>query len=277
MQQQTRVAVRGTARRTATGAGPAIAYDDLGAGPEALLFLPGWCSSRKVFQSLPALCAERRRVLALDWPGHGESDPALGTFGEEELVQSAIEVLHDAQVERVIPVALAHSGWIALELRRRLGSAVPAIVLVDWLVGEPPPTFLAALRALQRESDWQAARDGLFSMWMHGVDHPRLQEFIARDMGSYGYGMWSRAGREIERAYATHRSPLAALRSMRPAVPVLHLYAQPEDVGFLDLQQAYARAHSSFRVHKLTARSHFPMFEVPQAMAQRIGEFATRD
>jgi hypothetical protein len=56
----------------------------------------------------------------------------------------------------------------------------------------------------------------------------------------------------------------------------LHLYVQPEDVGFLDRQHAYGREHHSFRVHKLTARSHFPMFEVPETMAQLIGEFATR-
>ena len=186
-------------------------------------------------------------------------------------------MLRHAQVERVIPVALAHSGWIALELRRRLGSAVPGIVLVDWLVCEPPQAFLAALRALQRESDWQAARDGLFSKWLQGVEHPRLQEFVSHDMGSHGFGMWSRAGSAIERAYATYRSPLAALSAIRPPVPVLHLYAQPEDAEFLGLQQTYAREHSSFRVRKLAARSHFPMFEVPETMAKLIGEFATLD
>jgi pimeloyl-ACP methyl ester carboxylesterase len=263
-----------TMRRVARNGVPSIAYDDLGAGREALLFMPGWCVSRKVFQSLPALCAQQHRVLALDWRGHGDSAPAQSDFGEQQLVQDALDVIRDSRVSRVIPVALAHSGWVALELRRRLGPAVPAIIFVDWLVGEPPPAFVEALQALQRRSDWRATRAGLFSMWTQGVGHPELEEFISRDMGSYGFSMWSRAGREIGRAYARYGSPVAALASMQPPVPVLHVYAQPDEAGFLAMQQAYAREYAWFQVRKLAARSHFPMFEVPQEMARVIGEFA---
>jgi pimeloyl-ACP methyl ester carboxylesterase len=150
---------------------------------------------------------------------------------------------------------------------------VPGIVLLDWLVAEPPPPFLSALRALQHEHEWEAARDGLFAMWTHGVGEPKLERFIASDMGAYHFDMWSRAGREVERAYTTFGSPLQALAAM-PASAVLHLYAQPDDPGFLAVQQDYSRTHSWFRVHKLAARSHFPMFEVPDEMARIIGEFA---
>jgi len=31
----------------------------------------------------------------------------------------------------VVPVGLAHAGWIALALRERLGARVPALVLLD--------------------------------------------------------------------------------------------------------------------------------------------------
>src|ERR1044071_7104634 len=217
---------------------PSIAYDDLGSGEPALLFTPGWCVSRKVFSVLPALCAQRYRVLSIDWRGHGESDAASRDFGEAELVQDALDVIGATGVNRVIPVAQAHSGWIALELRRRLGSAVSEMVLLNWLVAEPPASFMEALRALQRPDTWERSRNALFSMWTRGAGHPELEEFIARDMGSYDFAMWSRAAREIERAYARFRSPLQALAEISPTVRILHLYAQPEDAGFLSLQQA---------------------------------------
>jgi hypothetical protein len=76
-------------------------------------------------------------------------------------------------------------------------------------------------------------------------------------MESYGFPMWSRAGREIEHSYATYGSPLAAMASLQPRLPVLHLYAQPDDAGFLAQQQVYAREHPRFRVRKVAARSHF--------------------
>ena len=40
--------------------------------------------------------------------------------------------------DRIVPVALAHAGWVAIELRRRLGKKIPAIVLVDWIVLDLP-------------------------------------------------------------------------------------------------------------------------------------------
>jgi len=253
---------------------PTIAFDDVGAGDTALLFTPGWCVSRKVFASLPGRCAGQYRVIAPDWRGHGASGAATGDFGGDELVQDLVDLIAATGIRRVVPVALAHSGWVALELRRRLGATIDRVVLVDWLVAEPPPPFADALDALQDPRRWQNARDALFAAWVRGVGRPELESFIYRDMGEYDFGMWSRAGREIARAYATHRSPLHALASLDRPLPVLHLYAQPEDADFLALQNRYARTHPWFRVRKLEARSHFPMFEVPAEMAAAIIGFA---
>ena len=108
-----------------------IAYTDRGGGEPALLLMPGWCANRTMFDEIVEPLAERRRVLALDWRGHGESAPHQRDFGEEELVADARAVIDGARVRSVIPVAVAHSGWVAIELRRRLGGAVPAIVSID--------------------------------------------------------------------------------------------------------------------------------------------------
>ena len=263
----------GRSRRIDRGGRPLIAYDDLGSGDTALLFMPGWCVSRRVFQSLPERCAERHRVLSLDWRGHGESGSVDGEFGQAELVEDAVDVLSDAGVRRIIPVALAHSGWVALELRRQLGSRVPGVVLVDWLVLEAPSPFLEALRALQQPALWASARDHLFALWAQGIDQPYLEQFIQRDMGRYDREMWARAGREIEHAFARYQSPLAAFAAYGGGVPVEHLYSQPDTPEYLAAQAAFSQAHPWFRVRKLHARSHFPMFEAPEEMADDIDAF----
>ena len=61
--------------------------------------------------------------------------------------------------------------------------------------------------------------------------------------------------------------------SMEPPLPVLHLYAQPDDLAYLSAQESFAAAHSWFHVRKLKAQSHFPMFEVPDEMASAIEQF----
>ncbi len=55
--------------------------------------------------------------------------------------------------------------------------------------------------------------------------------------------------------------------------PTLHLYAQPADDAVLAAQLAYGAEHPWFRVHRLAARSHFPMFEVPDEVAAAIEDF----
>jgi len=251
-----------------------IRYDDQGQGEPALLFMPGWCGSRRVFDELARRCAQRRRTLALDWRGHGESATAPDDFGLEDLADDALAVIQASQADRVVPVAIAHAGWVAIELRRRLGARIPKLVLLDWIVLEAPPPFLAALRSLQDPAEWQQTREQLFSMWLQGLDIPALTHYVREDMGSYPFEMWARAGREIGAAYAKAGSPLQALASMDPSVPVFHLYAQPEDPGYLAAQRSFSAAHPWFQVSKLEARSHFPMYEVPDEMAMAIERFA---
>lgn len=253
--------------------GVRISYDDRGEGGPALLFLPGWCVSRKVFADLPRLSATRRRVLALDWRGHGASQAASAPFGAEELIEDAIAVIEASGARSVVPVALSHAGWIAIELHRRLGDRIAKLVLIDWLVHKAPPPFLRVLEATQSPELWSTARDLLFSIWLRGVDDHELKCFIPSDMGDYGFEMWARAGREIEAAYRRWGSPLAALAGLEAKLPILHLYSQPDERGYLAAQQSFAASHPWYSVVKLNARSHFPMFEVPQEMSAEIERF----
>lgn len=247
-----------------------IAFDDVGDGEEALLCLPGWCAPRSAFRPLYDDLGRAHRVLAVDWRGHGGSAPATADFGNEELVLDALAVVEAARVKRVIPVATAHAGWVAIELRRRMGpEKVPAIVLLDWMVTGAPPGFLDGVGALQNEASWSAVRASLFERWTTGVAAPAVHAFV-KEMGKYGYDMWSRAGREIGAAFKKHESPLALLESLTPPCPTLHLYAQPADPGFLAAQESYAQTHPWFEVGKLDAQSHFPTLEVPAAVASAI-------
>lgn len=251
-----------------------IIYDDQGQGEPALLFLPGWCTNRTVFQNLASFCARHRRTLVLDWRGHGESGSPTADFGNEDLVEDALNVVDASGAQRIVPVALSHAGWVAIELRQRLKFRVEKLVLLDWIIMmQPPREFFEALDGMQSPDRWRDAVERIFSVWLGDVDNPALVRFVREEMGSYGFDMWGRAAREIAAAYADRGTPLQILAGLQPPLPVMHLYAQPEDPRYLAAQQFFAAAHSWFRVHRLNARSHFPMFEVPAAMAAAIEQF----
>ena len=253
---------------------PRIAFDDIGRGDTALLFMPGWCANRTVFRPLLHSVGKKTRAIALDWRGHGESASVEDEFGSAELVADALSVIDTAGVERVIPVALAHSGWIAFDLARRLGERVPRIVLLDWIVTPAPPPFLNALAGMQDPAAWRNVVDGVFDMWLAGISNAALTSFVRGEMGSYGFPMWSRAAREIASAYAEHGSPLAVL-ARENRRPVLHLFADSYPAAFVDAHRAFAKEHPWFAFEALPAKSHFPMFEVPERIVSAIHAHAS--
>lgn len=248
-----------------------IQYNDFSRGSPAFLCLPGWCENKSAFGRITHALGRAHRVIALDWRGHGKSASAGTEFGHAELLEDVLAVLRASSVGPFVPVAVSHAGWLALELRRRLGERVQKLVLLDWIVNTPPPEFRAVLAALQDRERWLETRGELFRFWLGGTDLPHVVRHVREEMGSYGFEMWARAAREIERAYLGP-TPLEALARLEPPPPTLHLVT-PRDAGDLAAQQDFARLHRWFRVERLATRSHFPAMEAPEAVAAAILSF----
>lgn len=260
-------------QRTSTG----VAYDDRGAGDPALLFLPGWCGPRTLFEPLTARLEGRFRTLAVDWRGHGESAPADNDFGFADLADDALAVIEASGAQRLVPVAASHAGWVAIELRRRLGTQrIPRLVFLDWMVLGAPAPFLDGLDGMMAPATTRAVVDQITAMWIAGLEIPALAAYVA-SMADVGDAMWARAAREIAAAFDTFASPLNAVAALDPPPPTLHLYAQPPDDDYLDAQHGFAADHPWFEVARLDAASHFPMFEVPDAIAGLLHDFAAHE
>lgn len=252
-----------------------VSFDDAGHGEPALVYLTGWCSARTTYAAMVEHTARYRRSIAIDWRGHGTSPAAEGDFGWPQLADDVLAALDACGVDRFVPVANAHAGWVARDLAERVPGRVAGIALINWLVLGAPPPFTAGLAALADPATTRAAAESLTASWLAGhEDVPGLAEQIAV-MRRHSDEMWARAGREIAAAYAMHTSPLQAFAALPAAPPVRHLYAEPKDPAFLAVQQDFARAHPWFSVRRLdTAHTHFPMLERPADLACDLIRFA---
>jgi len=264
---------------TAEAEGVRIAYEDRGAGEPALLCLTGWCSSKQRYEHLVPLLARNRRTIAFDWRGHGASQHDVGDFGVAEMVEDALAVISTTGIDRVVPVAASHAGWVAIELRRRLGpERVPKVVHMDWMVVEPSERYMEVIRMLQSPETWPQARDTLFTIWRAGVETPEIDSVIEA-MNEHGADMWMRSGREIEAAYARgDGSPLAAWARLEPEpTQVLHVYGQPRDEAYLEAQLDFASDHPWFAAQQVPAVTHFAMVETAPEAAGAIEAFIGSD
>jgi pimeloyl-ACP methyl ester carboxylesterase len=249
-----------------------LGYDDQGSGDPPLLFLTGWCSSRARWAEVAELCSAQHRILNLDWRGHGDSDPAPGDFGVDELVDDALRLLDARGVDSFVPCSASHAGWVAIELCRRVPDRVRRVVHLDWMVAEPSAAYMSLLEQLQSSEDWPRARVALFEIWRADVDLPGIEDAIAV-MAAQSGEMWMRSGRVIESSYRRHGTPLEALAELDSPPRVLHVYGQPHSAEYLEHQRRTAAEHPWFSVERLDVRSHFSMIEEPDAVAGSIERF----
>ena len=106
-----------------------IHYRELGGGPP-LLLLHMTASSSALFERVAPLLAEGRRVIAMDTPGFGLSDPPPGPDGAIEHYGRAVVGLLDALGIDAADVVGFHTGaTIALELATVAPARVGRLVL----------------------------------------------------------------------------------------------------------------------------------------------------
>ena len=109
-----------------------INYIDEGSG-EAVLILHGWGSNLNSFFALINLLKTKYRVLALDYPGFGESEMIKESFSIDDYVDIVIEFLKAMNVDKVTLVGHSYGGRIIIKLNNRLNLpfVIEKNVLID--------------------------------------------------------------------------------------------------------------------------------------------------
>lgn len=253
-----------------------IFFEDRGKTGPAVLCLPGWCADHEQFAPTTERLAADHRVLVIDWRGHGASDRAPGDFGHADLADDAAAVIAAADVDGVFLLPTAHAGWVALELRRRLGARIEGLIALSWMVLGAPPPFLDALAGLQDRARWEEVRERTFAMWTDDHGYVEGSRYVREHMAQHGYEMWARAGREIARAFERVPNPLRAFAELTPPVPFAHLYALPRDPAYLQAQRDVAAQNPWFEVERFDGRCHFPSIEVPDRVANAVRRLTGR-
>lgn len=109
-------------------------YLSAGEGDEALVLVHGWASSTVTWtHQFPAL-AERARVLAVDLPGHGESEPPAAGYSMNVFADAVAAAMDDAGVKRAVLVGHSNGTPVALNFARMHPERTLGVVAVDGAV-----------------------------------------------------------------------------------------------------------------------------------------------
>lgn len=250
-----------------------FSWDETGNG-QAIVLLSGWCQDHRLFKSLVPELAADRRVIRVDWRGHGQHREHDGDFTIDEQADDLVAFVDHLELETFVPVSTSHGGWANIEVTDRLGGKrVPKSVVIDWIMNQPNEGFFELIDGIQDRQKWEDGREGFFSYWIGDTKNDDIVNHVNEEMAGYSYEMWARSGREIGKAYRRWGSPLQRMAAMAEQREITHIYSQPFEPEYTQAQVDFAGHHPWFRPNKLPGATHFPTLEQPANVAAAIRDF----
>ena len=158
----------GAPSRFAIFGGAKVHYKSLGTGTTALVFIHGWTCDLTFFrEQVPAFDGEIRLVL-VDLPGHGKSDPAGSAYTMDLFAKAVDAVLKDARVSKAVLAGHSMGTPVARQFYRLFPEKTVGIVAVDGMLRlDVKPGQADVFLARYAGPDWRANQvksiEGMFS------------------------------------------------------------------------------------------------------------------
>ena len=111
--------------------GARIHYKSYGTGREALIFVHGWTCDMTFWSGQVPDFEKRTRVIAIDLPGHGQSDKPELAYTMDLFARAVESVMRDAGVERAVLVGHSMGTPVIREFYRKYPQKTLGLVIVD--------------------------------------------------------------------------------------------------------------------------------------------------
>jgi len=124
-----------------------IEYTDTGSTLPPVLLLHGWGSSFDVYKGIINALSDRCRLIALNFPGCGNSDTMAEPWTVDDYCQLVLKFLNALEIENPILFGHSHGGRVIMKL---VGSKLlnpPKIVFLDAAGLIPKKSFKQRFRA----------------------------------------------------------------------------------------------------------------------------------
>jgi pimeloyl-ACP methyl ester carboxylesterase len=108
-----------------------VHYRNYGEGKEAIVFIHGWSCNLNFWKANIPAFVNQSRVIAIDLPGHGESDKPQANYSMDLFARAIDAALTDAGVERATLVGHSMGTPVIRQFYRKYPNKTRALVIVD--------------------------------------------------------------------------------------------------------------------------------------------------
>ena len=157
-----------------------IHYKSYGKGSEALVLVHGWSCNLDNWRDQFSDLSKRNRVIALDLPGHGQSDKPNVAYTMDLFANAIDAVLRDAKVERAVIAGHSMGTPVARQFYRKYPQKTLGIIIVDgglrpFGTKEMRDQFVAAFRS----PDYKKTAAPMFEGMMGSLAAPDRERVLA--------------------------------------------------------------------------------------------------
>lgn len=238
-------------------------YEDAGTGP-ALLFLHGWGTSGRVWQSsLPDLVRDHR-VVTLDWRGCGRSDHPAGGNTIDGITADIAAVIEALELEGAVVVGSSFGATFATELALARPELVGGVVAVDGPAHWPAAAMREKVLGLREQmaDDRPGTLAGWVPHWFAPGTSAAIIDWTVRqlvDSSVYLDELFT----EVTRYDPRPRLP-------ELTVPIAYLHGELDTEIPLAVPRECAALTPGAVVHVIAGCGHIPHQEAPRAFTAAL-------
>ena len=236
-----------------------IAYDVVGKGETALIFIHGWSCDGRYWQNQLSVFAKEYQVITVDLAGHGHSSFDRSEFSMLSFAQDVKAIIEKENIDKAILIGHSMGGGVIAEAARLMPKRVVGIIGVDTLqnVAEKYPQSAIDEMVQPFEADFkQATQHFVSSMFPQGADQ-QLVNWVKEDMSSAPKKIALNAFRNYLGQYVSGE---AAVVFKEITVPVVSINGRLWPTAAEE-----NRKHiKNYQLFYIEETGHFPMLEKPE-------------
>jgi len=263
-------------------AGHSVRYCDYGSGPVLLLLHGLGCCWQWWLENLPALGAERR-VIAVDLPGFGYSDPLEPPAGMAEQARVMHELCRQLELEETTVAGHSMGGLVALALATADPELVRRVILVN--AGGVPMTEarLSTVIGVIRLAHKLLSRSGIRTALTR---RPRARRLLSRAATSNPRALSPQLAAEVVPLMAAPGfvdAVIAAGRAVRDtepeavSCPVLLVWGDRDPIVTVANAREMERRLPDARLVLIGGAGHTPMVERPDEFNRHVLAFTAEE
>jgi len=246
--------------------GTTIGFVETGAGDATpIVFLHGVGSDKSVWHPQLEHFGKTRRALAFDYPGYGESDPAIRGSTREKYAGIILAAMHALGIPRAHICGLSLGGVVAIAMHHLTPLRCASLILADTFAVHPDGRAIYD-RSLDASADLRAMAEARVDVLLAQPADPAVRSEVVETMAKIDPAAY-RIGAEAV-WLADQRERAAAIR-----VPTLVICGTEDKVTPPSLSQELVQLIPGASYAPIEGAGHLGNIERPEAFNALVDAF----